>query len=170
MDILKKNYFETFGLPVAVDIDQHQLEQQFTSLQKQFHPDKYNNSSEHEKRLALQVSSYLNDGYVVLSDTITRIEYILKLNNYTYDESKTFSDNDFMLEQINLNENIETISKSDEDKIIELTDIVIRKMNSMLSNIEKFLLSNNYEDVWINLAKYKFYYNHYLQLERIKQS
>ena len=45
MDILKKNYFETFGLPIAVDIDHSRLEQQFTNLQKQFHPDKYNSSS-----------------------------------------------------------------------------------------------------------------------------
>ena len=169
MDILKKNYFETFGLPIAVDIDHSRLEQQFTNLQKQFHPDKYNSSSEHEKRLALQVSSYLNDGYVVLSDTITRIEYILKINNYTYDESKTFSDNDFMLEQISLNEEIESVHKNDRDKIKLLNDNIISKMNNMLSNIEKFLTSNDYEDVWINLAKYKFYYNHYLELERIRE-
>jgi len=119
--------------------------------------------------LALQVSSYLNDGYVVLSDTITRIEYILKINNYTYDESKTFSDNDFMLEQINLNEEIESVDRNDRDKINILNDNIISKMNNMLSNIEKFLSSNDYEDVWINLAKYKFYYNHYLELERIRE-
>ena len=44
---------------------------------------KYANSSNHEKLLALQISSYINDGYKTLGDLVKRIEYILKINNLT---------------------------------------------------------------------------------------
>ena len=76
MDILKKNYFDLFGIEVSIEVNKPALDNKYNNLQQQFHPDKYSNSSSHEKRLALQISSYINDGYVTLGDLIKRIDYI----------------------------------------------------------------------------------------------
>ena len=99
MDILKKNYFELFGLKVSTRLDLKNLDEKFKILQKQFHPDKFSNSSDTEKRIALQISSYLNDGYITLREYVTRIEYILKIKNFNTDENKTLFDKEFLEEQ-----------------------------------------------------------------------
>ena len=70
MDILKKNYFDLFGIEEGIDINISSLNKKYNHLQQQFHPDKYANSSSHEKRLALQISSYVNDAYITLGDLV----------------------------------------------------------------------------------------------------
>ena len=92
MDILKKNFFELFNIGISVDVNKLELDEKVKILQGQFHPDKYANGSDFEKRLALQISSHVNDGHKVLGDIILRIEYILKINNFNMDESKTIND------------------------------------------------------------------------------
>ena len=48
MDILKKNYFDLFGIEVSIEVNKNTLDQKYNNLQQQFHPDKYINSSNHE--------------------------------------------------------------------------------------------------------------------------
>ena len=61
MDILKKNYFDLFGLRIDTKIDPDRLEKSYKILQEQFHPDKYASATNHEKRIVLQISSFIND-------------------------------------------------------------------------------------------------------------
>ena len=56
MDILKKNFFELFGIDIAIDINISELDEKVKILQNNFHPDKYAGGSDFEKRLALQLS------------------------------------------------------------------------------------------------------------------
>ncbi len=172
MDILKQNYFELFGLKVATRLDLKNLDEKFKLLQKQFHPDKFSNSSDTEKRIALQISSYLNDGYITLRQYVTRIEYILKIKKFNIDENKTLFDREFLEEQIELNESIELL-KTDRvqiDKVSTLTNDLSGKMESLAESINSYLLQTEYEMAWKSLAKYKFYRNHLIELEpMIKQ-
>tara|TARA_B100000614_G_C14284827_1_gene385195 strand:- start:107 stop:622 length:516 start_codon:yes stop_codon:yes gene_type:complete len=167
MDILKKNYFELFGLKVSTQLDLKDLDEKFTLLQKQFHPDKYSNSSDTEKRIALQISSYLNDGYITLREFVTRVEYILKIKDFNTDESKTLFDEEFLEEQIDLNESIEQlkINKGGNDKVNVLTLDLTKKMELLVVSINDYLSRTEYDMVWKNLAKYKFYRNHLIELE-----
>ena len=172
MDILKQNYFELFGLKVATRLDLKNLDEKFTLLQKQFHPDKFSNSSDIEKRIALQISSYLNDGYITLREYVTRIEYILKIKDFNTDENKTLFDREFLEEQIELNESIELLKtdRAQIDKVSTLTNDLSGKMESLTESINSYLLQTEYEMVWKSLAKYKFYRNHLVELEpMIKQ-
>ena len=172
MDILKQNYFELFGLKVATRLNLKNLDEKFTLLQKQFHPDKFSNSSDTEKRIALQISSYLNDGYITLREYVTRIEYILKIKDFNTDENKTLFDREFLEEQIELNESIELLKtdRAQIDKVSTLTNDLSSKMESLTESINSYLLQTEYEMVWKSLAKYKFYRNHLVELEpMIKQ-
>ena len=85
MNILKQNFFELFDIDIAIDISKTELDQKVKVLQTKFHPDNFANSSDLEKRLALQLSSHINDGYKILSDLVLRVEYILKINNFVKD-------------------------------------------------------------------------------------
>ena len=168
MDILKQNYFELFGLKVATRLDLKNLDEKFTHLQKQFHPDKFSNSSDTERRIALQISSYLNDGYITLREYVTRIEYILKIKDFNTDENKTLFDREFLEEQIELNESIELLKtdRAQIDKVSTLTNDLSGKMESLAESINSYLLQTEYEMAWKSLAKYKFYRNHLVELER----
>ena len=119
MDILKKNFFELFNINISIDINKSELDEKVKIFQTQFHPDKYANGSDLEKRLALQISSHVNDGYKVLGDIVLRIEYILKINNFTKDESKTINDINFLREQIEYNELVESLEENFDKDIID---------------------------------------------------
>ena len=58
-----QNYFQLFELEPSFVIDFYSLEKKYFELQKKFHPDKYVNSTDYEKRLSLQITSYVNEAF-----------------------------------------------------------------------------------------------------------
>ena len=158
MDILKKNFFELFDIDIAIDINKTELDQKVKTLQTKFHPDNYANGSDLEKRLALQLSSHVNDGYKVLSDIVLRVEYILKINNFVKDESVTINDPDFLQEQIEYNELIESLQEKFDDNLAKdhLNKIKLL-LKSTIDDIKLSFRSEDYESMWKNLSKLRFY-------------
>jgi len=73
------DYFTFLGLPRKLRVDTAELEQNFRTLSRQFHPDYFYNASAGERRASLERSSYLNDAYRTLKQPISRIEYLLEL-------------------------------------------------------------------------------------------
>src|SRR2546421_396578 len=71
------DYFTFLGLPRKLNIDIADLEQRFRTLSRQFHPDYFYNAPPAERRASLERSSYLNDAYRTLRNSIARIEYLL---------------------------------------------------------------------------------------------
>ena len=169
MDILKQNFFELFNIEISVDINKSDLDEKVKILQNNFHPDKFTNGSDFEKRLALQISSYINDGYKILGDIVLRVEYILKINNFNKDESTTINDIDFLQEQIMYNELIESLKENLEDNIIEdnLLDIKL-KLKNTINNIKLSYQDREFEDMWQNLSKLRFYINNINELIKMR--
>lgn len=169
MDILKQNFFELFNIEISVDINKSDLDEKVKILQNNFHPDKFTNGSDFEKRLALQISSYINDGYKVLGDIVLRVEYILKINNFNKDESTTINDIDFLQEQIMYNELIESLKENLEENIIDdnLSDIKL-KLKNMINNIKLSYQDREFEDMWQNLSKLRFYINNINELIKMR--
>lgn len=71
------DYFAFFGLPRKLEIGEAELEERFHQLSWKLHPDNFVRASEHERNLALERSSELNDAYRTLRDPIARVEYLL---------------------------------------------------------------------------------------------
>tara|TARA_Y100000590_G_scaffold78450_2_gene87186 strand:+ start:2263 stop:2775 length:513 start_codon:yes stop_codon:yes gene_type:complete len=160
MDILKKNYFDLFGIEVSIEVNKPALDNKYNNLQQQFHPDKYSNSSSHEKRLALQISSYINDGYVTLGDLIKRIDYIFKINNFKRDESETLKDDNFLLEQIEFNEFIDNIKENDSNQVSSYQNNIIKKISLSINDIKNCYLKKDFEEMWNIFCKLRFYIKH----------
>lgn len=158
MDILKQNFFQLFNIEISVDINKSDLDEKLKILQSNFHPDKFSSGSDFEKRLALQISSYINDGYKILGDIVLRVEYILKINGFNKDESKTINDIDFLQEQIEYNELIESLKDNLDNSIIEdnLSGIKL-KLKNTINNIKLAYQDHEFEDMWQNLSKLRFY-------------
>ena len=169
MDILKQNFFELFNIEISVDINKSDLDEKVKILQNNFHPDKFSNGSDFEKRLALQISSYINDGYKILGDIVLRVEYILKINNFNKDESTTINDIGFLQEQIMYNELIESLKENLEENVIDdnLSSIKL-KLKNTINNIKLSYQDREFEDMWQNLSKLRFYINNINELIKMR--
>ena len=158
MDILKQNFFELFNIDITIDVNKSELDKKVKILQDKFHPDRYAGSSDFEKRLALQISSHVNDGYKVLSDIVLRIDYILKINNFIQDESKTINDIDFIKEQIKYSELIEDLKDNIDHQVIDNHLLEIKsQLKQIIDQVKLAFHSNDFENMWQNLSKLRFY-------------
>jgi molecular chaperone HscB len=75
------DYFAFLGLPRRLNIDMALLEQRFRELSRQYHPDYFYNAPPKERLAALEHSSHLNDAYRTLRNPVSRIEYLLTLED-----------------------------------------------------------------------------------------
>jgi len=76
------DYFAFMGLPRKLNVSAADLEQNFRTLSRQFHPDYFYNAPPAERRASLERSSYLNGAYRTLKQPISRIAYLLELEGY----------------------------------------------------------------------------------------
>nr|WP_241664420.1 Fe-S protein assembly co-chaperone HscB [Ningiella ruwaisensis] len=133
------NYFDLFNLPEQFDIDLQKLKAQYQLLQKITHPDRFVNASDQEKRLYLQKNAQVNDAYSVLQSPVKRGEHLLSLRAYKLaDEQQTMGDTDFLMQQMQLREQLaEAESSSDfaalESDINDLTTHYIEQVRSQLA-------------------------------------
>jgi len=105
---LSQNYFELFGLNPVFDIDSKRLHAAQQQLQANFHPDRYVSSSDREKRISVQMASHVNQAYETLRDPVKRSRYLLEITGVAMpDDSATTSDTTFLMEQIELREEID---------------------------------------------------------------
>jgi molecular chaperone HscB len=73
------NYFELFGLAPRFTIDMNSLESSFRHLQAELHPDRHASHGETERRMALQLSTTVNDGYRTLRHPASRAQFLIGL-------------------------------------------------------------------------------------------
>jgi molecular chaperone HscB len=105
---LSQNYFELFGLPVAFDVDLARLRSELRRLQASFHPDRHLNGSDRERRVSVQVASWINQAHETLQDPVKRSRYLLEISGAGIaDDSATTSDSGFLMEQMELREEVE---------------------------------------------------------------
>ena len=138
-----QNYFELFDLETSFFIDEVALKDAYRKEISRFHPDQYATKSESEKLQALQNTSLLNSAFKALKNSLNRAEYLLKLQGVDpFDEKDTVMDEHFLLSQIDLREELETIKESKDslglDDFIENINLQIdEKSQSIYSAFEK---------------------------------
>lgn len=107
----KKNYFELFELEPGFVVDKALLHANQQMLQSAYHPDRYVNANEQDKRLSVQQASWVNEAYQTLSNPVKRARYLLELNGLELnDETETTSDMTFLMEQLELREQLDDCS------------------------------------------------------------
>ncbi|KJY84992.1 cobalamin 5'-phosphate synthase [Vibrio galatheae] len=145
------NYFELFGLPSQFNLDGSLLSSQFRELQKKFHPDNFATASERDRLMAVQKAAQINDAYQVLKNPISRAEYILSLNGVEIrGEQQTMQDPMFLMEQMELREELEDISScaEPEEALFDFESKVSKMFRQQLTATEKQLD----ESVWTQAA------------------
>ena len=161
MSPLNLTYFEIFDVEINISIDLNDLDSKYLKLQSKFHPDKFINSSAIEKSMAVRISTHINDGYKTLKDLVSRVDYILKINNFIIDENKTFKNSKFLVEQMELTEIIKDSEKSKYDAI--RMDIK-NKISLLIIEMKNNLFNQDFDILHQNNSMIKFYKKNINQL------
>lgn len=145
-DLFSKNYFEIFNLPVSFDLDASQLSELYRELQKEVHPDKFVNAGEQQSRLAMQVTSLVNQAFETLKSPVSRAHYLLKLAGLDIDHDQdTTMDPMFLMEQMELREEIELV-RSKNDPLAEIDRLLRQVKNTLQSVMQSFASAYQAED------------------------
>ncbi len=121
---LTKNFFFLFGFPATYNIDVEQLTQRYRDLQSQLHPDKFAVATEQEKRLAMQLTAHINEGFSTLKDPLKRGRYLLEMKGIdTDDETDTAMPPEFLMEQMELREQLDE-ARQDSDPLTRLESLI----------------------------------------------
>lgn len=107
------DYFTLFGLTPGYVVDIQQLATRYQELQRQFHPDKYASRPQAEQLLAVNQSATINQAWQTLRHPLLRAEYLLLLNGFDLaSEQHTVRDTAFLMEQLELREELDSIEQS----------------------------------------------------------
>lgn len=157
---LPRDWFALFGLPVQFEIDQAALTKSFRELQTRYHPDRYAQASEQERRLALQMTSLLNEAYSSLCQPRLRARYLLEQAGVSFnDERDTTNDAAFLMQQIEWREAIEEAEEANEP--LEALERLTKDLNTELQSLEQNFASawqtQAYTAAKTTLLKMRFY-------------
>ena len=165
------NFFEIFSLPVAWEIDGAQLDLRFRKLQGEFHPDRYANKSDIEKRLAMQMAATINQAYQTLVEPLSRAQYLMELKGFDANqETHVTSDSQFLMNQMLMREALAD-AKFSEDPLKALASLSIDALENAAALHAEFAQQYHtgaYNEAFDTLAKMQFatkFVNDIAQLE-----
>ncbi|WP_086982296.1 co-chaperone HscB [Vibrio aphrogenes] len=153
------NYFELFGLANQFELDNAALSDTFRDLQRRFHPDKFASASERDRLMAVQKAAEINDAYQILKSPISRAEYLLVLQGVDIrDEQQTMNDPMFLMEQMELREEVEEIAHSadPESALFEFDGKVQKMYQQHLDQLQSQLQDNHWDEAANSVRKLKF--------------
>ena len=114
------DYFTLFGLPASYTLSLEQLAVRYQDLQRQYHPDKFASAPAAEQLAAGQHSATINQAWQTLRHPLTRAEYLLSLHGFDLaSEQHTVRDTAFLMEQLELREELDEIGKAKDDARLE---------------------------------------------------
>ncbi len=152
------NYFDLFEMPVSIHIDKTVLTKKYVELQKKYHPDFFTLENEAAQENALEVSSAINKAMKVFKTPDATLKYVLELKGMVEEEEKYPLPPDFLMEVMELNENLS-------DGSIAAVEAVEKDIYGEVSGIIE-----NYNDGTVThaeLLKLKEYYYKKKYLHRI---
>ncbi|CAM3079196.1 co-chaperone HscB [Vibrio mytili] len=166
------NHFELFGLPSQFKLDGSLLSSQFRELQKRFHPDNFATASERDRLMAVQKAAQINDAYQVLKNPISRAEYILAEQGVEIrGEQQTMQDPMFLMEQMELREELEDIAGSSdpESALLDFDSKVSNMYKQHLASVEQELDDGLWAQAADRVRKLKFVAKLKNEIERVEE-
>ena len=155
-----RNYFELFGLDVNYVIDADLLTSNYQQLQSQFHPDRFVNASDQERRIAIQATTFINEAYDTLRDEHARARYLLQLHGVPFDgDQDTTQDMGFLVEQMELREQIDEVDRQQEplDRLDELALQARQQKDSLIEQYQQQYSAQDWDQAKDTVLKMQFF-------------
>jgi molecular chaperone HscB len=128
-----QNHFELFGLASAFSLDKESLEKAYRGIQSQVHPDRFAHAGDAERRASLQWTTRVNEAYRALKDPVQRGKHILELHGVDVAfETNTQMPSDFLLQQLELREELEAATGKKDASRLERLRSALRSQKQAL--------------------------------------
>lgn len=102
-------HFARFELQPSFVLDLNDLAVRYRERARQVHPDRFVDSSEADKRKALEESAALNDAYQTLRSAPQRARYLLSMQGTELPLEVTVQDPSFLIQQMQWREELEEL-------------------------------------------------------------
>jgi molecular chaperone HscB len=160
------NYFELFDIPVQLKLTPSSLSTKFFALSRQFHPDHFAGDDEKAQEEALENSALLNKAWKTFQNPDETIKYVLQLKGLLEEEEKYELPPDFLMEVMELNEELMDSDDTNEIKsrIINFQSEVYEPVKNIVENYQEGVTSEK------ELLQVKQYYYKKKYLDRISRS
>lgn len=168
------DYFQIFGIENKFNLDLKGLSERYQTIQKSVHPDKFAQGSSQEQMLAVKKSTLVNDAYQTLKNPLKRAEYMLTLRGVEQpSEQASFSDNEFLMRQMELREMLAEIKFSDDVNaaVFEMTQVLEREFEQLFKAMQMQLSENTLaanKQACSDLRKLKFYQKLHVELDKLE--
>jgi len=138
------NFFTLLQLPEAFVIDLETLQQNYQSIQKDIHPDRFATFDDEAKLESIKKTAQVNDAYQTLKSPIRRAEYLLQLKGINiHDEKYTAVPQDFLMQQMEWREELET-HKLNKVALEKLAQDIQKNKNDMMNQLPSFFDDKNH--------------------------
>ncbi|MFT5164243.1 MAG: molecular chaperone HscB [Alteromonadaceae bacterium] len=170
------NYFELFNLPFQFEVKLAGVSDTYRELQRVVHPDKFANAGEHEQLIAVQKSAQVNDAFQTLKNPLLRAQYMLAEQGVDLQiEQKTLQDPTFLMQQMELREQLEDIAALDEpdDEIVAMEQEIKQITSQLYQQLIPLLVSGckiELENAANIVRKLKFTNKLREELDRLEES
>jgi len=169
------NYFEFYGIPEGVHIDEAAVKRKFYQLSKEYHPDFYINDTAEKQQEILELSTVNNKAFQVLSNSKKRLEHILQLNNQIAEGDKYQLPQSFLMEMMEVNETLMELEFEPDEQVLVNTlkqvDSIEDELNVELNSLTKLYdKEENSSQKELFLLKIKDLYYRQKYLLRIRES
>ena len=134
-----RNYFELFELEAQFHIYRDALTDRYQKLQTQFHPDRFIESNDQDKRVAMQATTFINEAFKTLQEQPSRARYLLELQGVPFSvEQDTTQDMDFLMTQMSLREQIDEVDSQEDplDRLDELAGIAKKEKSQLIEQYQ----------------------------------
>lgn len=163
------NYFEFFGLPESLDLDEAALKRRFYEQSKKFHPDFYTLESPEKQAEILELSTINNEAWRTLSNFDSRLKYLLELKGQLGEEGTNVLPQEFLMEMMDINEAaMELEFEFDPDRYAALLDQLAQQERDLQAELTGSLVLGS--DEASQFAAMKDYHLKKRYLLRIKES
>lgn len=161
------NYFELFEIPVQLKVDKAALPRRYFELSRRYHPDFFINASEEERNEALEKSALLNQAFKTFQNPDDTIKYVLHLKGLLQEEEKYDLPPGFLMEMLELNEQL----MEGDDSVKENIEFSIDNIQSSIYEPVKAIVEGYTEGSTSEkeLLQVKEYYYKKKYLDRIKE-
>ena len=140
---MTQNFFTLLDLPEAFVVDLKKLDQHYQAIQKEIHPDRFASLNDETKMESVKKTAQVNDAYQTLKSSIRRAEYLLHLYGFDInDEKYTAVPQDFLLQQMEWREELETHTKNKE-ALEKLASVVAIKKKQKIDLLPTYFDKKN---------------------------
>ena len=140
---MTQNFFTLLNLPEAFVVDLKKLDQHYQAIQKEIHPDRFASLNDETKMESVKKTAQVNDAYQTLKSSVRRAEYLLHLYGFDInDEKYTAVPQDFLLQQMEWREELETHTKNKE-ALEKLASVVAIKKKQKIDLLPTYFDKKN---------------------------